>query len=48
MASFQSLRWEHGLAHGLLIVLPWIGSGPLEFTRVSLPLWIERHRRHRV
>src|SRR5262249_25039075 len=40
LASLQGLRWEHVVAHGLLILLPWIGSGPLEFARVTLPLWV--------
>ncbi len=40
VAAFQGLRWEHVVAHGLLIGLPWTGNRALDFTRVTLPLWI--------
>lgn len=40
VATLQGLRFEHVVAHGLLIGLPWTGNRALEFTRVTLPLWI--------
>jgi membrane-associated phospholipid phosphatase len=40
VAVLQGLRWEHVVAHGLLIGLPWTGNRALEFTRVTLPLWV--------
>ncbi len=40
LAAAGGLRWEHVLADGILIVLPWIGPRSLAFVRAALPLWI--------
>lgn len=40
LLALSRLRWEHVLADGLLIVLPWMGARWRAFALAALPFWL--------